>query len=298
VTHLKKGIGIDVGGTKMAAVLGKEDGGVLDERIVATPKDRTTFMERIQEIVGDWMEAPGEPPCGIGIGLPGRVSGGEVHWVPSLPALNGFGLAEALRRSWDVPVRLQNDGKLALVGEQWLGAASGCRNVMLMSIGTGIGGGIMVDGRLLDGATGTAGSLGWMTLDMTDGGDSEHGWLERTVSGTAINRRAAALPSRHDSRSLFEAARSGSEDALELAWEIGTCIGTAIGSVASILDLELAVISGGLSRQFDVLLPSIELAAARCASPTARSVRIVPAMLLDKAGAFGALRLALANSLL
>jgi len=291
-TDKRYGIGIDVGGTKMRAALGTDDGTILDERVMPTPKGRSAFLEALRTLIAGWS---GDA---IGIGLPGQVTQSVVRWVPNLPELNGYPLADFLQAELGVPVLLQNDGKLSLIGEQWLGAAKDCGNVMMMAIGTGIGGGIMVDGRLLEGAHGTAGSLGWLTLDMDDEGDSEHGWLERSVSGTAIHRRAERLPSGGDGYALFENARLGDPEATGLTREIGLCIGTSIANVASILDLELAVIAGGLSKQLDVLLPPIWEAIERYASPSARQISIVPALLLERAGVIGALRLSFANSLL
>lgn len=288
------GIGIDVGGTKTWAILGGADGKIKEERKVSTPKDRGEFLGMLNEIIGRWMQdrqSSSAPIRGIGIGLPGRVSGGIVRWVPNLPELDGFPLSEVLERQWKVPVRLQNDGKLALLGEQWLGAASGCRHVMMMVIGTGIGGGIMIDGSLLEGAHGTAGSLGWMTLDLNDAGNKQHGWLERMVSGTAIHERAGRLSM--DGWQLFVEARNGSPEAVQLVNEIGHCIGTSIATAVSILDLERVVIGGGLSSQLPQLLDAIQSAVTRFASPSTRDVTIVPAKLADRAGVLGALRLAL-----
>ena len=289
------GIGIDVGGTKIWALLGTEDGCILAEKRLNTEKTLEGFVRQMDDIIGDFtdisMQKTGLRPCGIGIGLPGRVSSTTIDWVPNLPELNGLNLADLVEQKWNLPVRLQNDGQLALLGEQWLGAAKGVRSAVLLTLGTGIGGGIMINGELWRGVTGTAGAMGWVTLDETDEGDPERGWLERKISGTAVNQRASKLSVPLDSRQLFEAARAGNKEAVELVQDIGHCLGTAIANLASVLDPELVVIGGGLSLELDGLMPYVKEAVSRFGSPTARQVRIVPARLLDKAGGLGALRL-------
>ncbi|OUM98979.1 MAG: hypothetical protein BAA02_14965 [Paenibacillaceae bacterium ZCTH02-B3] len=289
------GIGIDVGGTKIWSILGTEDGDIIAEQRMDTDKTRDGFLRQLDAIVGGLTETAvkmtGSKPVGIGIGLPGRVSVTTVEWVPNLPELNGLNLQAAALERWNMRIRLQNDGQLALYGEQWLGAARGARSAVMLTLGTGIGGGIMVNGELWSGFTGTAGSMGWITLDYQEGGDPERGWLERMISGTAINRRASQLTVPRDSRQWFEAARAGDPEAVRLLRDVGLCLGTAIANLASVIDPEIVVVGGGLSAELETLMPFVREAVSRFASPTARRIRIVPAMLLDRAGGFGALRL-------
>jgi predicted NBD/HSP70 family sugar kinase len=290
------GIGIDVGGTNIRALLGTADGEIIAERRMETAKSRDRFLRQLDDIVARLAEIAvartGAPPCGVGIGLPGKVSAAAIKWVPNLPELNGLNLRDYAAERWRLPVRLQNDGQLALYGEHWLGAARGADSAVMFTLGTGIGGAILIHGRLWSGFTGTAGSMGWITLDCRDGGDPEHGWLERAISGSALNRRTAQLAVPKDSRQWIEAARAGDPEAVALVSEVGRYLGTAVATVASVIDPEIVVIGGGLSAELDLFLPGIREALARFGSPSARRVPIAAARLLDKAGGLGALRLA------
>lgn len=290
------GIGIDIGGTKILAALGTEQGIVVEEMTLDTAKTREGLLRQLDEIVSTMADQSLRRGLGtvngIGIGLPGRVSAETVEWVPNLPELNGLNLAEYADARWGVPTRLQNDGQLALYGEQWRGAAAGSRDVIMMTLGTGVGGAIMSDGRVIRGKSGTAGSLGWLTMALDDEGDPEQGWLERMASGTAINRRARLLPRPMSSRELFASAAGGDEEALMLVHRIGHCIGTAVANLASVFDPELVLIGGGVSLQLDALLPAMRDAMRRYGSPSTRDVAVRAAALLDRAGVIGALRLA------
>lgn len=291
----KTGIGIDIGGTKILAVLGTEQGAIVDEIKVDTDKTREGLLRQLGDIVGSFKEKSFKlgisAPQRIGIGLPGQVSERVVNWVPNLPELNGLELGDYADANWGIAARLQNDGQLALYGEQWLGAARNCSSVLMLTLGTGIGGGVMIGGKVWRGFNGTAGSMGWLTMDLEDEGNRELGWLERMVSGTAINRRASLLSVPLTSRELFEKVAAGDSEAAQLIEEIGHCIGTASANLASVFDPELILIGGGLSLQLDQLLPSMRKALAMYGSPSTRGIRITPAQLLDRAGVLGALRL-------
>jgi glucokinase len=294
----KTAIGIDVGGTKIWAAMGNEEGEIIAEYKADTLKDRNGFLDQLNYIIEDLVRRGGVSAsslCGIGIGLPGKVdtSTGTIVWVPNLPELNGLELSTALHGSWRLPTGLRNDAQLALLGEQWLGAAKGHNHVVMLTIGTGIGGAIMTDGKLWEGRTGTAGAMGWLVMDLSDPGDSERGWFERMASGSAINQRAEGLPKPFSSRLLFEAAEQGDHAAAGLVAEIGHSLGAGIANIASILDPEIIVIGGGVSRRLSQLLPSIRQAMHRYGSPSVRELPVVAASLLDRAGVIGALRLAL-----
>lgn len=289
------GIGIDVGGTKIWALLGTKEGEIIAEQRMETNKTREGFIRQLDGIVGNLTETAviktGTKPYGIGIGLPGKVSSTTIEWVPNLPELNGLDLHDHAAKRWHLPIRLQNDGQLALFGEQWLGAARGARSAVMFTLGTGIGGGIMINGELWSGFNGTAGSMGWITLDFNEGGDPERGWLERMISGSAINRRTSQLSVPKNSRQWLEAVRTGDPEAVSLLKDVGRCLGTAIANVASVIDPEMVVIGGGLSVELDSFMPHIREALSRFGSPSAKRVRIVAARLLDRAGGLGALRL-------
>jgi glucokinase len=147
-----------------------------------------------------------------------------------------------------------------------------------------------VDGKIWTGFRETAGSMGWLTMDMSDRGDAELGWFERMASGTAITNRAKTLSPPLNSVQLFEAAGEKME-AKQMVEAVGHCLGTGIANLASILDPEIVIVGGGVSQQLSYFKDSIEEAMKRYASPATRSTPVVPAQLENRAGVLGALRL-------
>jgi glucokinase len=290
-------IGIDVGGTKVWTTIGSREGKILAECKEETLSDAGLFTSLLGAMIRSVLSESGCSPedlAGIGIGLPGSISadGQRIDWVPNLPFLDSIPLCERLEDEWRSPVRMENDGRLALFGEAWLGAARGCSDAIMLTLGTGVGGAIMTGGRLYRGANGTAGSMGWMNLDIGDPGGGDLGWLERMVSGSAINRRAARLSSKLDSYRLFDESAKGLAEACDLVEEIGEELGTAIAALVSILDPEVVIIGGGISEHLEALRSAIERSMRAHASPSTRHTPVLAAKLLGRAGMLGALRLA------
>lgn len=263
----KLGIGIDVGGTKIWAMLARQDGTLVAETVEKTEKGRDDFLRQLDRLISDLLNQSGVTASelsGVGVGLPGAVShrDGKVVWVPNLLELNGLDLQQVFAEKWGLQVALHNDGHLALIGEQWLGAAQGKQHVVMVAIGTGIGGAIMVGGKLWEGAHGVAGSMGWLTMDLSDGGHPNLGWFERAASGTALNEKARNLLAMDGGRELFVEASRGNVHAQELVDQIGFCIGAGVANIASVIDPELVVIGGGVSDQLQIgMVPRKQLSA-------------------------------------
>lgn len=294
MSALKTGIGIDVGGTKVWAVLGAEDGQVLSEYKSDTCRDPASFLQQLDDLIEYLVQDAGTSSLtGLGLGLPGRVSSrtGVIEWVPNLPHLNGLRVRDHIARRWGLRASLRNDAQLALLGEQWVGAAKGRSHVLLLTLGTGIGGAVMIHGRIWEGAHGTAGSMGWMTLDLHDQGHPELGWLERMASGTAMNQRGQQLSTPRNSTEVFDTAEQGDPEAAQLIQQIAHTIGTGIANAASLLEPEMVLISGGVSERLPLLLPAIRNALQRFGSPSIRHLPILPAQLSSRSGVLGALRL-------
>jgi glucokinase len=297
--NLKKlGIGIDIGGTKIWAALGSESGEIIAECIDNTCIDRMGFLDQLNRIITSLTQDAGigaERLSGVGIGVPGAVSSntGTIKWVPNLLNLNGLNVEKFFKQQWGLPIALQNDAQLALIGEQWLGAAKGRSHVVMLTIGTGIGGAVMINGQLWEGAHGIAGSMGWLTMDLKDKGHSELGWFERMASGTAINRRAHFLTNPMNSHELFEAKAKGDQEAKQLVCDIGFCVGAGIANIASVLDPEMVVIGGGVSNELSALLPSAREALKRYGPPLVREIPVLPSELGNRSGMLGGLRLSL-----
>ncbi|MGH9298801.1 MAG: ROK family protein, partial [Acidimicrobiales bacterium] len=235
-------LAVDVGGTKLAVGLVEEEGGLVWQDRVRTPQ--ASDPEALFRIVADLVEiavaaAAGRGAlvaCGIGCG--GPMSNGLVSPI-NIPAWRGFPLAARVGglcelRDAGIPVGIDNDAKALALAEGWCGAAIGRRNFLAMVVSTGVGGGIVLDGRLLEGAAGNAGHIGHVIVE-PDGqqcGCGARGCLEAEVSGTAIQAITGGAP----------------EDASpEVQERCGRLVGRAVASVANLLDLPLALVGGSVA---------------------------------------------------
>lgn len=268
-------LGVDVGGTSVRVCAQR---GAVAAR--PTPGSYAEFIDTVAAL------APPEPVSSVVVGLPGATGTDFPRWIPALRWMDGRPLAADLsERLGGATVALANDAQLALLAEVREGAARGVRDAVLVSVGTGVGGAIMLGGRIVRGANGTAGSFGWLPSAGVDP-TADHGALELAASGSALDRLAG--PGR-DGPDLVAAARAGDRSARAVLDAWATALGTGIAALASILDPELVVISGGLCTAFDAYAEALRAAVARCGSPDARRVPIVPAALGGDAGVIGAL---------
>jgi glucokinase len=234
---VRRVLAIDIGGTKMAAGL-VDASGILSERVsVATPEDadaESTFAA-LAAIVGPLLTAL-PVAVGVGCGGPMTANGEEVSPL-NIPSWRGFPLRSRLLSFTGVPVWVDNDAKALALGEGWLGAAASVSDFLAMVVSTGVGGGIVLGGRLLDGATGNAGHIGHLIVE-PEGRRcvcGARGCLEAEVSGLSI----AAYTGR-------PAADAG-PDVIERS---GRLVGRAVASVANLLDLHLAVVAGSVALGF------------------------------------------------
>lgn len=231
-------LAVDIGGTKLAVAVVDAAGRVTDRLQVSTPP--TTDGEELFASVRDLISRLGPfdrfDRCGVGCGGP-MTADGEAVSPLNIPAWRGFPLAKKLRALTGLPVGLENDAKALALAEGWVGAAAGCSNYIAMVVSTGIGGGIVLDGRLLDGFGGNAGHIGHLVVD-PDGQELPghvRGVLEGEASGTAIAFRTG--------RPAVEADR----DEIE---RVGMLVGRAVGSTANLLDLERAFVGGSVALGF------------------------------------------------
>jgi glucokinase len=189
----------------------------------------------------------------------------------------------------DVPVL--NDAQAALVGETWCGAARGSRNALMLTLGTGVGGAAMVDGRILRGHIGRAGHLGHVSLDPSGALDivNTPGSLEDAVGDCTVERRSAG---RFSSTAALVAAASGGDREARLVWQSSVrALAAAVASLVNVLDPEVVVIGGGIARSGPALFVPLRRHLARFEwRPAGRRVRVVAARLGERAGAFGAAR--------
>jgi predicted NBD/HSP70 family sugar kinase len=290
-------VGIDVGGTKIqAASLHKEIVRLTHQ--VATPSGSyAAFLAALVDSVEE--AAGGERVERIGIGLPGTVTERDVTWMPNLPFLNGRQLAIDLAALvQETPIVLANDAQAALLGEVWRGAARACRSAVLVSVGTGVGGAILQEGKVVRGAHGSAGAFGWLTLDWHEPTHPEHGYVERHASGSALDALARQCDPPATSYELIARARANDAGSMEIIARFSNLLAAAFASIASILDPEVLILAGGLSEAFDLFSAPLRRGMSLWGSPGVRETPIVPAQLGKYAAAYGALRLAMQPELL
>ena len=231
-------VAVDVGGTKLAAAVVDDDGAVLRSARVATPGAGSTAADVFDALLGvvDEVRAGDETVCGVGCGGPMAPGGEEVSPL-NIAAWRDFPLRSALAERLGLDTFVDNDAKALALGEGWRGAAQGVTAFVAMVVSTGVGGGIVLDGRLLDGAAGNAGHIGHVIV--VPGGRrcacGAAGCLEAEASGPSIE----AVTGR-------PAAEAGPE-AVE---RTGTLVGRAVASVANLLDLRLAVVAGSVALGF------------------------------------------------
>ena len=289
-------VGIDLGGTSLRAALVGADGRVAARRALAT-----RAREGPDVVVGQIVEAVAAVSAmagtgrirGVGVSAPGPLDTrrGVALQLPTLAGFADFPLAETLARRLGMPVRLENDGIAACLGEWRFGAGRGRENLVYVTLSTGIGGGAVVDGRLLRGRMGLAGHVGHMTI-VRDGVPcpcGNRGCWEAYAAGPAFAARASARAGRPmDAAAVFDAAAAGEPLARELVAEEADLIGIGVANLLHLFSPEVVVLGGGLGNRFDALLPGIAARLARAAMPCFRDVPVVPAALGDNAGLVGA----------
>jgi len=275
---------IDVGGTKLAAAIVGADGALRARAQTPTPTgdDPEALFATLLALTDDLgPEIGAVTAIGVGCGGPMTAQGGSVSPL-NIPAWRAFPLRSRLAAHFGVPVHVDNDAKALALGEGWLGAARGERHYIGMVVSTGIGGGVVLDGRLLDGADGNAGHIGHVVVE-PDGRAcpcGAYGCVEAEASGTAI----AAIT-----------GRPAAEAAPEIVARTGTLVGRAVASVANLLDLRLAVVSGSVALGYGA--PFFAAAQAeidrRCRLEFSRGTRIVPGALGPDGPLIGAAAVAL-----
>lgn len=308
-------IAADLGGTNLRTAVIDEGGAVL----FRTKRETARFAERPETLLAQIVESVDKcragcrnfPVKAVAVAVPATVSveRGLILKAPNLPALSGFPIAAALEKALGVRTIIENDANAAAIGENWLGASAGFADSIMITLGTGVGGGIIIDGKIVRGRDGTAGEIGHLPVEPFGGaacGCGARGCLEQYASATAIVRLARELKAQFphskldlDSPSLSarDVFRAGKHDGDALAVEVfrraGFYLGIALAGLINVLNPEIIVVGGGASAGWDLFLPQIrETIFERAYREPAERARLAPAALADDAGLKGVARLA------
>ena len=303
-------VGLDIGGTKVLGVLLDAQGTVLKEQRRLSPHAGVDALVATSTAIVDDLAQPGSP---VGVGAAGLVSqDGEILYSPNLPSIRHARLREALANATHHPLVVDNDANVAALGEIAYGAARGRRHALLVTLGTGIGGGMLLNGELYRGSHGFGAEIGHITIQV--GGPvcacGERGHWEAIASGSALGRMARErVEQGHGARILAaaggavqqvtgvhveEAARRGDPDAIRLLEAYADNVALGLASLANILDPEVIVIAGGLVELGPLLFDPLDESFLRHVEGGAYrpKIPIVPAELGERAGAVGAAVLA------
>jgi glucokinase len=290
-------VGVDVGGTKVLALaLGATGNDTLGEHRVPTPKSGGALLDAIAETATVAAKEADGPLAALAVGVPGLVDGdGVMRFAANLPGVTELPLRAALTERLGVPVTVDNDANAAAWGERVAGAGGNAKDLLMITIGTGIGGGIVLGGELYRGAHGMAGEIGHFVVSL-DGEPcqcGQRGCWERYASGTALGRiaRDAGFESGED---VVAQARSGDDAALKVMSTFTRWMAIGIAGLVNILDPSVIVLGGGLVEAGDLLLMPLRDWLARLIEGGEHrpAIPLVAATLGERAGGIGAALLA------
>ncbi len=298
----KVAVAVDLGGTDLKTALIDLNGKILHQKTVSSEskesKEKTLhrLIHSIQ-IELDWAKKNQIKIKGIGLGIPGIVSPekGVVYQSPHFPDWKNYPILKKLKREFSIPMILDNDANMAAIGEGWLGAAKNKKNFILLTLGTGIGGAIVIHREIFHGDSGFAGEAGHLVIDRHGlqcncGGQ---GCLEMSASATGIFHQLTSLNRSTDLTplQLFGLAKKKDPFALKIFQNFGESLGVGIASIVNLLDIETIILGGGISEAFSCFSPfALESISKYLYSTTAKRVRLIKASLGNKAGIIGAAR--------
>lgn len=308
--------GVDLGGTTVKIGLFDTEGTVLDKWEIPTRKEDSgsKILPDIAQAVFDKIaerQIAKDDVTGVGIGVPGPVDdNGVVHMAVNL----GWGIInvnEVLGGLLQLPVRAGNDANVAALGEMWCGGGKGCSDMVLATLGTGVGGGIIVNGKMVTGATGAGGEIGHIHIkdDEPDAcGCGGHGCLEQYASATGIARlanrklaattqdsvlRAAKERGAVSAKTVFDAVKNGDALACEIAEEFGDYLGKGLAAIACVVNPEVIVLGGGVSKAGEILCEYVAKYYKKYVFHGCSNAQFKLATLGNDAGIYGAAKLVL-----
>ena len=296
-------IGVDLGGTNLRAAAIDRSGKMLDKISGATKfeEGREAVLSDIVSAISRLRDRCGASRlAGIGVGVPGfiRIQQGYITGSNNLPYLENYPVRDEISRRLGARVMLENDANAAALGEKWIGAGRGVDDLVLLTLGTGIGGGIISGGRILRGAVGMAGEFGHVTV-VPDGnpcGCGNRGCLEKHASATAVTAmaRLMQLGEELSAREVYDIARRDGkegEKAREIWRVVGECLGIALATAVNTFNFPLYLLSGGMLPAWELFAPEM-MRTLEVRSFTYRATkeetRVAMATLGNEAGLYGA----------
>ena len=302
--------GVDIGGTSVKIGLFSAEGELLDKWEITTRTDDGgayilgDIAESVKTKMGERGIAEGDV-LGVGMGVPGPVrEDGTVIKCVNL-GWGIFNAAEELGKLLNMKVKVGNDANMAALGEMWQGGGKGHENIVMVTLGTGVGGGIILNGKMLAGVNGAGGEIGHMTMDLTETdvcNCGKRGCLEQYASATGIVRMANKALNDSDrpsklrevqyisAKEIFDAAKTGDDLAMELVDELGKKLGLASAQIAAVVDPEVFVIGGGVSKAGQIILDATEKYFKQYAFHACRKTIFELAVLGNDAGMYGGAR--------
>lgn len=306
---------VDVGGTKIGSALFTSEGRMLGKSKVLIDKSGgeksaqqiLKIIEKLEELA----RSEGAQMLAVGIDIPGVVfaESGRV-WAPNIPGWDNFPLRDRLKEKTTLPLVLDSDRSAYVLGEQWCGIARNMKNVVFLAVGTGIGAGMILDGKLYRGSEDIAGAVGWFALNPDYKKEyGEMGCFEAEASGSSVGRRAIELLRAEEAsmikdmaagkienitaETVIEAARKGDSLAKKILQDAVNYLAMGIANIISFLNPEVIVLGGGLFQAGEIVLGPVREESKKWAQPlAAKKVRIELSQLGEDAGLYGAGKLA------
>jgi glucokinase len=291
-------IGVDLGGTNLRAAAVSRDGKMLNKIAGSTPAgagrdavidDMVASIEKLQAGL------PGQKLAGVGVGVPGFIlmDKGIVVGAPNLPDFDNYPVRDEIEKRLGAKVILENDANAAALGEKWMGAGRDVNDLILLTLGTGIGGGIIVNGNILRGYLGMAGEIGHTTISPNGYpcGCGNTGCVEKYASATAVSAMARLMNLGHDlsSEDVYKLAKGGNERAQAIFECVGVSLGTLLASLVNTFNFPLYLLGGGMTAAWELFEPSMLAEASRRSFIYRKNPpRIERATLGGDAGLYGA----------
>ncbi len=304
--------GVDIGGTTVKLGLFDTEGNLLDKWEIPTrteesgshilPDIAKDIKRKIEE-----KQILNEMVVGVGVGAPGPIDNqGVVHRAVNL-GWGVFSIKDTLEEILKVPVMAGNDANVAALGEMWKGGGQGSSDLIVVTLGTGVGGGIIVDGKILTGATGAGGEIGHIHVEDNESetcGCGNMGCLEQYASATGVTRLAnrklkederdsALRGGEVSAKTVFDAVKAGDALAIEVAEEFGKYLGNCLAAIAGVVNPEAIVLGGGVSKAGEILINYIKPYYEKNVFHGSRNVKFSLATLGNDAGIYGAAKLVL-----